>query len=263
MCTEPFLDKIRNKSKVTGLAIPNSNSKNTKLTAYAGDIELFITNNEDFEPIFNNPLVLHPLRNEPYVLKHFVDAGITELDDIDGLNIIHISGTKGKGSVSAFCESILRAHGLKTGFYSSPHLIEVRERFRINGVPLTKEKFSKYFFEVYRKLESTMGEFDRAMPVHLRFLTIMAWHTFIQENVDVVILEVGMGGTYDCTNVVRRPTVTGINLVDFDHTKILGNTLDKIAWHKAGICKPGRPAFTVPQSKEATDTIIARAKELH
>nr|XP_006825296.1 PREDICTED: folylpolyglutamate synthase, mitochondrial-like [Saccoglossus kowalevskii] len=91
----------------------------------------------------------------------------------------------------------------------------------------------------------------------------IAHRSAISIQVDVVILEVGMGGTYDCTNLVRRPTVTGINLVDFDHTQILGNTLDKIAWHKAGICKPGRPAFTVPQSKEATDTIIARAKELH
>uniref|UniRef100_A0ABM0MKA0 tetrahydrofolate synthase n=1 Tax=Saccoglossus kowalevskii TaxID=10224 RepID=A0ABM0MKA0_SACKO len=149
------------------------------------------------------------------------------LDDLDSLKIIHISGTKGKGSVSAFCESILRAHGLKTGMYSSPHLIEIRERIRINGLPLSRNDFSKYFFDV-----------------------------------DVVILEVGRGGAYDCTNVIRRPTATGINLIDFDHMHVLGDTLAKIAWHKVGICKPGRPAFTVPQSKEALDTIIARAKEL-
>ncbi|XP_002730447.2 folylpolyglutamate synthase, mitochondrial-like [Saccoglossus kowalevskii] len=179
------------------------------------------------------------------------------LDDIDSLNIIHISGTKGKGSVSAFCESIMRAHGLKTGFFSSPHLIEIRERIRINGLPLTRDDFTKYFFDVYKKV----GGFE-SMGI-FRFLTLVALHAFIQEKVDVFIMEVGRGGTYDSTNVIRRPTVTGINLIDFDHMQFLGDTLAKIAWHKAGICKPGRPAFTVPQSEEAVDTILARAKELN
>nr|XP_002734675.1 PREDICTED: folylpolyglutamate synthase, mitochondrial-like [Saccoglossus kowalevskii] len=178
------------------------------------------------------------------------------LDDLDGLNIIHVSGTKGKGSVSAFCESILRANDLKTGFLSSPALIEHRERIRINGLPLTREEFIEYFFHVYKKVDNPQilnGQ---------RLIAMTAFHAFIQKRVDVVIMEVGIGGTYDYTNVIRRPVVTGINLIDFDHTKYLGDTLDKIAWHKAGICKPGRPAFTITQSKEAMDTILSRAKEL-
>ncbi|XP_006816294.1 folylpolyglutamate synthase, mitochondrial-like [Saccoglossus kowalevskii] len=177
------------------------------------------------------------------------------IDEIDALNIIYISGTKGKGSVSAFCERILRANGLKTGMFSSPHLMEICERIRINGLPLSCEDFSKYFFDVYNKLNDIQNRFS--------FLTVMACHVFMQEKVDAVIMEEGAGGTYDCTNVIRFPTVTGINLIDFDHMEMFGDTLGKIAWHKAGICKPGRPAFTVTQSKEAVDVILARPKELH
>ncbi|XP_006818114.1 folylpolyglutamate synthase, mitochondrial-like [Saccoglossus kowalevskii] len=185
------------------------------------------------------------------------------LDDVDGLNIIHVSGTKGKGSVSAFCESILRANGFKTGLYSSPHLVEFRERIRINGLTLTKDVFSKYFFDVYNKLESTKCEYPETMLSGFRFMTLMALNVFIHEKVDVVILEVGVGGAYDCTNIVQSPRVVGITLLDLDHTNLLGNTIDSIAWHKAGICKPGRPAFTIPQVQEAMNTLRCRANEIH
>ncbi|XP_006825305.1 folylpolyglutamate synthase, mitochondrial-like [Saccoglossus kowalevskii] len=201
-------------------------------------------------------------RQIPEFIDDLKRADIT-LDDIDGLSIIHVSGTKGKGSVCAFCESILRAHGIRTGFYSSPHLLEIRERFRINGVPLTRDDYSKYFFDVYRKLESSKDQFNGSMPFVATFQTIMAFHVFLQEKVEAVVLEVNVGGAYDVTNVVRDPVVTGINLLDLDHTDTLGDTLAKIAWHKAGICKPGRPAFTGPQPKEAMDALVARARELH
>ncbi|XP_077986684.1 folylpolyglutamate synthase, mitochondrial-like isoform X2 [Glandiceps talaboti] len=217
-----------------------------------------------------NAAVLEKIRKErgrlnekslPEFVEYLERAGIT-LDDIDGLSVIHVSGTKGKGSVCAFCESILRANGFKTGFYSSPHLVEVRERIRINGIPLTKEDFSHYFFKVYNQLDATKPLHNDTMPAYFRFLTIMAFHVFIQEKVDVAIIEVGIGGAYDSTNVVRCPAVTGIASLGMDHTSILGNSLDKIAWHKAGICKPGRPAFTVPQPEEAMAAVVKRAKEL-
>ncbi|XP_070531989.1 folylpolyglutamate synthase, mitochondrial-like isoform X2 [Ptychodera flava] len=203
-------------------------------------------------------------RNEkslPETIQFLERVGIT-LDDIDNLSIIHVSGTKGKGSTCAYCESILRANGFKTGFYSSPHLVEVRERIRINGIPLAKDEFSKYFFRVFSRLEETKDLHDGAMPAYFRFLTILAFHVFIQEKVDVAIVEVGIGGAYDCTNVVRCPVVTGITSLGMDHTSVLGDTLDKIAWHKAGICKPGRPAFTVPQPSPAMEAVIKRAREL-
>ncbi|XP_002741781.1 folylpolyglutamate synthase, mitochondrial-like [Saccoglossus kowalevskii] len=243
-------------------------------TAMEGEETITKVNYEDAVRVLNtlqtNSAVLDKIRKEKGRLSKnslpeyldFLDRADITLDDIDDLSIIHVSGTKGKGSVCAFCESILRANGFKTGFYSSPHLVEVRERIRINGLPLKKDDFSRYFFNVYNKLESTKDKFNGSMPAYFRFLTIMAFHVFMREKVDVAIVEVGIGGAYDCTNVVRYPIVTGISSLGMDHTKVLGDTLDKIAWHKTGICKPGRPAFTVLQPKEAMDTVITRATEL-
>lgn len=109
---------------------------------------------------------------------------------------------QGKGSTCSFCESILRQHGLKTGFYSSPHLVQVRERIRINGDPISRELFAKYFWEVYDLLIK-QKENDNDMPAYFKFLTVMAFYVFLKENVDAAIIEVGIGGLYDCTNVLR------------------------------------------------------------
>jgi folylpolyglutamate synthase len=99
------------------------------------------------------------------------------------------------------CESILRSHGLKTGFFSSPHLVEVRERIRINGVPLDKDSFVTYFWKCY---DSLMKDKDNdSMPGFFAFLTLMAYQVFLSEKVDVAIIEVGIGGTYDSTNIIR------------------------------------------------------------
>jgi folylpolyglutamate synthase len=131
---------------------------------------------------------------------HLNRIGI-DVDDLDDLNIIHVAGTKGKGSVCAMCESILRSHGLKTGFFSSPHLVEVRERIRINGVPLDKDSFVTYFWKCY---DSLMKDKDNdSMPGFFAFLTLMAYQVFLSEKVDVAIIEVGIGGTYDSTNIIR------------------------------------------------------------
>ncbi|XP_076019803.1 folylpolyglutamate synthase, mitochondrial-like isoform X2 [Genypterus blacodes] len=188
-------------------------------------------------------------------------AGLT-VEELDHLNMIHVTGTKGKGSTCAFTEQILRGYGLRTGFFSSPHLVQVRERIRINGQPIGKELFTKYFWQIYTRLDETKDAHEGTMPPYFRFLTILAFHVFLQEKVDLAIIEVGIGGAYDCTNIIRKPWVCGISSLGIDHTQILGETIEEIAWHKAGIFKPGVPAFTVKQPEVAMTVLKDRAKEI-
>ncbi|NWY17826.1 FOLC protein, partial [Aphelocoma coerulescens] len=144
---------------------------------------------------------------------------------------------------------------------SSPHLVQVRERIRINGQPISKDLFNKYFWLVYNRLEETKDPVHASMPAYFRFLTIMAFHVFLQEKVDLAVVEVGIGGTYDCTNIIRAPVVCGVSSLGIDHTSILGDTLEKIAWQKGGIFKPGVPAFTVAQPERPLEVLRERAQE--
>ncbi|NWI11291.1 FOLC protein, partial [Crypturellus soui] len=144
---------------------------------------------------------------------------------------------------------------------SSPHLVQVRERIRINGQPISKEQFNKYFWLVYNRLEETKDPARASMPAYFRFLTIMAFHVFLQEKVDLAVVEVGIGGAYDCTNIIRKPVVCGVSSLGIDHTSILGDTLEKIAWQKGGIFKPGVPAFTVAQPEQPLEVLRDRARE--
>ncbi|NXF42477.1 FOLC protein, partial [Oceanites oceanicus] len=144
---------------------------------------------------------------------------------------------------------------------SSPHLVQVRERIRINGQPISKELFSKYFWLVYNRLEETKDPVHASMPAYFRFLTIMAFHVFLQEKVDLAVVEVGIGGAYDCTNIIRAPVVCGVSSLGIDHTSILGDTMEKIAWQKGGIFKPGVPAFTVVQPERPLQVLRERAQE--
>ena len=184
------------------------------------------------------------------------------VDDLNQLNAVHVSGTKGKGSTCALVESIMRQNSLKTGLYTSPHLVEVRERIRINGKPLPRVKFAEYFFQCFDMLTSTAADNMGQMPSYFRFLTLLAFHIFLKEQVDVAVVEVGIGGTYDCTNILPSPIVCGITLLDMDHTSLLGDTIDKIAWHKAGIMKAGRLAITIPQHEAAMTCLMERARVL-
>ncbi|XP_059463002.1 folylpolyglutamate synthase isoform X2 [Corylus avellana] len=182
-------------------------------------------------------------------------------EHMDGLKIIHVAGTKGKGSTCTFCEAVLRECGLQTGLFTSPHLIDVRERFRINGLDISEDKFLQYFWDCWNQLKEKVTE-NLPMPPLFQFLTVLAFKIFICEKVDVAIIEVGLGGTKDSTNVIEKPVVCGITSLGMDHTETLGNTLALIASHKAGIFKPQIPAFTVPQLSEAMDVILQRAHEL-
>ncbi|KAI9854487.1 MAG: Folylpolyglutamate synthetase [Trichoglossum hirsutum] len=197
--------------------------------------------------------------------------------DLNRLNLIHVAGTKGKGSTCAFISSILsqylpsipqnpstqKALISKIGLYTSPHLRAVRERIQINNTPLSESLFAQYFFEVWDRLERSAAQEGRSdeKPSYFRFLTLMAFHTYLQEGVDSAIIEVGIGGEHDSTNIIERPTVVGITSLGVDHTIVLGDTIEEIAWHKAGIMKTGVPAFTVPQPERAMPVLGQRAEE--
>ncbi|KAI8992481.1 Mur ligase [Pilobolus umbonatus] len=215
-------------------------------------------------------------------MRQFIKRIGYETKTFDKLNVIHVAGTKGKGSTSAITQSILRhwdKEPIKTGLFTSPHLVAVRERIRINGEPISEELFAKYFQYVWEQLENTKAEAVNAMdlsaadkkemirntrthpdkPVYFRFLTLVAFHAFIQEKVDCAILEVGVGGEYDSTNVVERPVACGITPLGLDHVSVLGNTIDQIAWHKAGIIKDHVPVVSFDQLPDALAVVKQRA----
>ncbi|KAI1430827.1 tetrahydrofolylpolyglutamate synthase [Xylaria sp. CBS 124048] len=199
--------------------------------------------------------------------------------DLDRLNILHVAGTKGKGSTCAFTASILahyqRTRGLphKIGLFTSPHLIAVRERIRIDGAPVSEDLFARYFFDVWDRLgdaethegpvvlDKQLGVPIPSRPIYSRYLTLMSYHVFLQEGVDAAVYETGIGGEYDATNIVERPLASGITTLGIDHIFALGDTVEKIAWHKAGIMKARSPAFTVGQVPEAAHVLQERARE--
>ncbi|XP_015121582.1 folylpolyglutamate synthase, mitochondrial [Diachasma alloeum] len=203
--------------------------------------------------------VSEPLHKLQTFLKYLLRYGIA-VEKLNSLAVIHIAGTKGKGSTCTLVDSILRAHGYRTGLYTSPHLILVRERIRINGDAISEDDFTKYFWQLYNCL-SEKKEHPGDMPPYFQFLTILMFHVFLNSKIDVAIIEVGVGGEYDCTNVLKSPICTGITALGLDHTPMLGDTLSSIAWQKSGIFKPNVPAFTVEQPPEAMEVLNKRAVE--
>ncbi len=172
---------------------------------------------------------------------------------------VHVAGTNGKGSTSAMIESGLRATGLRTGLYTSPHLSEPTERIRIGGEPITRDEFAAAFNTVHETAERMLasGELDLPLP-YFETVTAMAFLAFRDVGVDWVVLEVGMGGRLDATNVVR-PYLCVITPIDLDHESFLGDTVAKIAAEKAGILKPGVPAVFAHQHPEAAAVLRERA----
>src|SRR5579863_5023518 len=166
-----------------------------------------------------------------------------------------IAGTNGKGSTAATLASILRASGLKTGLYTSPHLMRLNERIRVNGDEISDNAFASLHSEVDRIAERLVGQAE--LPWHPSFfemMTAIAFEQFAREKVDLAVLEVGMGGRLDATNVVD-PRVSVITDISLDHQKFLGNTVGEIAREKVGIIRPGGAVVTLPQQPEANDVI--------
>ncbi len=173
--------------------------------------------------------------------------------------VIHITGTNGKTSTARMIEALLRARGLRTGLYTSPHLSSVRERICVDGEPLPAE----VFVAVYDEIAPYLALVDESSPVHLSFfevLTAMAYAAFADAPVDVAVIEVGLGGTWDATNIADG-AVAVVTPVAIDHTIYLGSTIGQIATEKAGIIKPGAVVILGQQPLAAAEVLLRRAAE--
>ena len=172
------------------------------------------------------------------------------------LHFIHVAGTNGKGSCCAMLNSILISAGYTTGMYTSPHLINYEERFIVNNRQISEEDFCKSA-EAVKKAADQMDD----KPTEFEIMTAMAFHYFREAGCDVVVLEVGLGGRLDATNVIRDPDLCIIMNIGLEHTEILGDTIGKIAFEKAGIIKPGCKVVAYQSEKEALDVFIDVCRE--
>jgi dihydrofolate synthase / folylpolyglutamate synthase len=169
---------------------------------------------------------------------------------------VHVAGTNGKGSVLAFLDAMLRAAGYKTGRYTSPHLIDVSERFLVSGVPIPDGGLDAAI-ELFRGIAGKTS----INPTYFEMVTAIAFNWFAKNSVDIGLIEVGMGGRFDATNVLH-PAVTAITPIDFDHMQYLGHTLEAIAFEKAGILKPSVPVVVGETRDPARTTVLARAQDV-
>lgn len=169
------------------------------------------------------------------------------------IKCIHIGGTNGKGSSSNMLASVLQESGYKVGLYNSPHLIDFTERIKVNGKNCDKE----FVFNFIRKLKNLP---DNIRPSFFEFTTIMAFEYFYQQNVDFAIIEVGLGGRLDSTNIIK-PLVSAITNVQLDHQNILGDTIEEIAGEKAGIVKAGVPVISGDENEAVKNIIKNKADE--
>ena len=207
---------------------------------------------------------LYSLGNETRGVKLGLDRISTLLEHMGtpqrACRFVHVAGTNGKGSVCAMVESALRAAGRRTGLFTSPHLAEPTERIRLSGEPVPPEQFAHAFDAVHQQAEALLarGLID-AHPSYFETVTAMALLLFRELEAEVAVLEVGLGGRLDATNVAR-PLVSVITPVDYDHESYLGTGLEAIAGEKAGIIKPGVPLVTGPQHPPVQALLEARAK---
>ncbi len=163
--------------------------------------------------------------------------------------IIHVAGTKGKGSTSALCASALRAAGYKVGLYTSPHLEDYTERIRINDEPISHEQL----VELVDEIKPYVAKIEKLTTFEIT--TALAFMAFAKYGVDAAVFEVGLGGRLDATNIIM-PKVSVITSLSYDHTAVIGNTLALIAGEKAGIIKPGVPIVSAPQKDEALEGLL-------
>jgi dihydrofolate synthase / folylpolyglutamate synthase len=188
-------------------------------------------------------------------------AGIRALTEVLGnpqesLRFIHVAGTNGKGSVCAMLESICRAQGLKTGLFTSPHLVSYNERIQVNRRPIPEAEIIRGIGKI-RTLISEHG----LNPSFFEITTALAFLHFLRSEVDIVLLETGLGGRLDATNIVT-PIVSVLTSIDLDHQRILGNSLAEIAQEKAGIIKPGVAVVSAPQVAEVRKVFESVAQRL-
>ena len=176
---------------------------------------------------------------------------------------VHIAGTNGKGSTAAILESILRATGLRTGLYTSPHLERINERIRLDGKPISDELFAEAWTRVHAAIESLMAGGKLAShPTYFECVTAMAFHVFREQRVGFAVYEVGLGGRLDSTNIVE-PEVAIITPIDFDHENFLGHSIEEIASEKAGIIKDGATVVTSVVRPEARAVMARKCTEMH
>ena len=168
---------------------------------------------------------------------------------------VHITGTKGKGSTAAMIASVLSTAGYRTGLYTSPHLLTIRERIKIGNELISEQELVELVTRLYPVVEDVNRRATYGKITTFEFLTAMAFIYFRDKGVDLQVLEVGMGGTYDATNVIKIPAVCVITSISYDHTQVLGNTLTAIASEKCGIIKPGCTVVSSPQFAEAMTVI--------
>jgi dihydrofolate synthase / folylpolyglutamate synthase len=173
---------------------------------------------------------------------------------------VHVAGTKGKGSTSAMIASILKSAGFKTGLYTSPHLLSFTERIQVNGQPVSEEVWAKLVEDVVAQVEAENAEAKYGILTTFEIYTVMAFMHFRNVKADFQVMEVGLGGRLDATNVVA-PAVCVITSISFDHMDVLGDTLAKIAGEKSGIIKQGVPVVSAPQIPHAMEVIERIAAE--
>ena len=187
-------------------------------------------------------------------------------DPQDRLKVIHVAGTNGKGSVSSMISHILIEAGCKTALYTSPHLERYNERYKINDRDISDEDFASYIERVKRQADEMAGE-EIGRPTVFEQLTAMAFLYFAEQGVDYAVIEVGLGGRFDATNVVKKPVLSVITSISFDHTEFLGNTIESIAFEKGGIIKEGCPVVLYRQGEDVYNVIskicVERNAELY
>jgi dihydrofolate synthase/folylpolyglutamate synthase len=205
---------------------------------------------------------LYSLGNEVQTAKLGLDRIRTVLQALgnpqSSFRVVHVAGTNGKGSTCAMIEAGLRAAAQRTGLYTSPHLLEPTERIQIGGLPVSQDDFARAFDVVH---ETAIGLPLDCHPTYFETITAMAFWLFREKHVETAVVEVGLGGRLDATNVVQ-PLLTVITPIDYDHQNYLGDTIEEIAGEKAGILKPGIPAVFAPQREAAATVLLARAKAL-
>lgn len=181
-------------------------------------------------------------------------------DPQDSLKFVHVAGTNGKGSTCSYIESVLRTAGFKTGLFTSPYIERFEERIRVCGENIPMDNLRQVTLQVKEKAEAVEAEMGEH-PTEFELMTAVALVHFAQQQCDIVVLEVGMGGRLDSTNIIKKPEVSVICRLGLDHTAILGDTIGQIAAEKAGIIKPGCPVVSYQQEEEAAAVIEGIASE--